>query len=437
MNLSNGKMRAATYVGEYANDIGNAGAVFSDPNLDGWPDPNAGNPNLDNTKILGIQVSPDGGSVVIRGEGTRAITTRNAYQRNPKTADGLAARNHFVRVYSADLDSIRYSTSMSLLNEPNTTTTAPNLNLSGALVRPEGILVVGSANAATGKLATLRTPLFGDSLAQRKRGFMAWLNFNCDTVARPTVITGAPAISCQGGVYTFSTPTSGGDNFVWSYPRGWVGSDSATSPNTASVTVKALANAEAGKIVVARKSACGVSLPFGINIAKPLPTSIAITTNPGFTAATYNLPSNSAVWFVNGDTARRANGTPIRTSTIIFAQVVPPLSLPDTLTALVTNDCGTFESNAIVLTSTKKLLSGQGLSIRPNPTRAEAEIQLTNGVRPEKILVFDLMGKAFPVSVQMTGAGSARIQVGSLPKGIYQVRVETQEGIYQKRLVKQ
>jgi hypothetical protein len=437
MNLSDGKMRAATYVGEYNNDIGQAGTTFSDPLLDGWPDPNTGNPNLDNTRILGINVSPDGGSVVIRGEGTRTITTKNAYQRMPKTADGLAPRNHFVRVYSADLDSIRYSTSMSLLYEPNgTNNNAPNLGLSSALVHPQGIMVVGSTNSATGKLATLRTPAFGDSLAQRKRGFMAWINFNCDTVARPLAINGAPAISCQGGVYTFTTPALASDNFVWSYPKGWIGSDSASSSNTASLTVKALANAEAGKIVVARKSSCGVSLPFGINIAKPLPTSISISTNPGFTAATYNLPSNTAVWFVNGDTARRANGTPIRTSTIVFSQIVPPLSLPDTLTAIVTNDCGTYESAIIILTSNKKLLSGEGFSLRPNPTTSMAEIQVAKGIQPERIRLFDLMGKEIIIPIQTLSSGQFRIQVGHLANGVYQVRVETREGIYQKRLVK-
>jgi hypothetical protein len=65
-----------------------------------------------------------------------------------------------------------------------------------------------------------------------------------------------------------------------------------------------------------------------------------------------------------------------------------------------------------------------------------AEIQVAKGIQPERIRLFDLMGKEIIIPIQTLSSGQFRIQVGHLANGVYQVRVETREGIYQKRLVK-
>jgi len=434
MNLNDGKIRAATYVGEYGNDIGQAGSVFQDPMLNGWPNPNDGNPNLDNTKILGIEVAPNG-DILIRGEATRTITTANAYQRMPKPGQGLSPKNQFVRVYSSKLDSIRFSTAVALVYEPNVATAASNLNLQAAAFTPQGIVVTGYASSNFGKLASIGVPAYGDSLCSRKTGFLGRFAILCDTVETPAAINGGPAVICEGGTYTFTTPNPNNQTFVWSYPKGWVGSDSSFSPNTASITLIAKSATVAGKLSVVKKSTCAVSLPFGLALSKPLPTSISITVNPTQTAATYNQPSNSAVWFVNGDTARRANGQPIRTSTLIFVQVFPAIVFPANILASLTNDCGTFTSSVVI--SVKSLLSSELLEMKPNPAKNQVTVAIPEDYRMEGISLTDLVGKAQKVVINRTSEFGADISLQNLPSGIYNLRIHTQKGIFQKRLIKE
>jgi hypothetical protein len=437
MNLSDGKMKAATYVGEYANDIGQAGAVFIDPIMNGWPSPNVGNANLNNTRIRGLEVAPNG-DVLIRAEATRTITTANAYQRIPKPSQGLAPINHFVRVYNSGLDSIKYSSAVSLVYEPNVATPSANLNVQATVLTQEGIVIAGFSNNSSGKLGTINVPSFGDSLCSRKMAVLGRLVGFCDTVETPTIITGAPAITCAGSTYTFSTPVSPGNTFVWSFPKGWVGSDSAYSANTASITVKVKTGALGGSISVVKKSACGLSLPLGITLAKPLATSISISANPNATAATYNQPANSAVWFVNGDTARRSTTLlPIRTSTIVFSQVTPAIVPGMAITAVLQNDCGTFTSNTYLVTSIRdQVLSEELVQLFPNPAQSEIFVETADNLLIENIGVMDQLGRKVKVQSYASEKGGQKIQIKDLSTGIYILTIGTESGVIRRRFVK-
>ena len=436
MNLSDGKMKAATYVGEYANNIGQAGAIFSDPLLNGWPSPNTGNANLANTRIRGIEVAPNG-DVLIRGEATRTITTSNAYQRIPKPSQGLAPVNQFVRVYNSGLDSVKYSSAIGLIYEPNTATPASNLSIQATALTQEGIVIAGFSNNSSGKLGVINVPTFGDSLCSRKMAVLGRLTPFCDTIETPTIITGAPAITCAGSTYTLSTPASAGNVFVWSYPRGWVGSDSVFSSNTATITLKVNTGAPGGNLSVVKKSACGLSLPFGLTMNRPLTTSISITLNPSATAATYNQPSGSAFWFINGDTARRSTTLlPIRTSTIIFAQVTPVITPGTSITARITNDCGTFNSNFIITSLQDKILSEKLVELYPNPAQSEINIEMADRLPINSVELIDQMGRIIKVKASETGNGGQKIQIKELSHGIYILKINTDGGVIRKRFVK-
>lgn len=275
--------------------------------------------------------------------------TATAYQRMPKPSQGIAPRYQFLRIYSPDLNAVKYASSVALIYEPGVATSRPNLNLQAATLTTDGIVIVGFAAQNQGKLASFQVPSFGDSVVARRRAVLGRLSASCDTVATPGSITGAPAIACAGGEYTLTVGNhTPGASYVWAYPKGWLGSDTGATANLHILTLKAGPDAQAGKISVAQKSKCAVSLPFGINIDKPLPNSISISPVPNVPAVNYNLPSGSAVWFVNGDTARRANGQPITSSTLLFSQVVPPIVNGNAITARLLNDCGSFVSNVIL-----------------------------------------------------------------------------------------
>jgi hypothetical protein len=111
LRLDNGKLRHSTYVAEMSEATGNLGTTHPDPNLDGWPDPNTGWPNLNTTYIAknALKVSSSG-EVCLAGKGRRTITTTNAWQKMVKPFyGGSSCWNDFVRVYDSEFNIPLYS----------------------------------------------------------------------------------------------------------------------------------------------------------------------------------------------------------------------------------------------------------------------------------------------------------------------------------------
>lgn len=106
--IGDGQLYAATYVAEYNDTTGGLGAPHPDPNLDGWPNPNGGWPNVNTTRCDGLDVDLDG-QVAIACAGRRTITTAGAYQKMAKFEDGSSAWNSFLRVYPEDFSTLIYS----------------------------------------------------------------------------------------------------------------------------------------------------------------------------------------------------------------------------------------------------------------------------------------------------------------------------------------
>jgi hypothetical protein len=143
--LTNGTLQHSTYMAEYAEGTGSLGQPHPDPNLDGWPNPNGGWPNV-NTTYLGknmIRVSADG-SVLVTGAGRRTITTANAYQKMVKPGNGgLSCWNEFVRLYSSDLSSLLYSSLLVGAWDTLTQAGGDNVDLMGAIKTDSAIIVAG------------------------------------------------------------------------------------------------------------------------------------------------------------------------------------------------------------------------------------------------------------------------------------------------------
>lgn len=154
---------ASTYVAEMPNGAKGAGARLTDPLMDGWPNPNAGWPDLNTTRLVPntLKVTGDG-HVLIVGQGRRTMTTANAYQKMPKPGNGTTSRwNHFIRQYEDDFTRPMYS---SLVAPPWDT-----LNEQGGLeVRvhnffktDQGVVFVGEQNGQGRCLLTSGVPSFG------------------------------------------------------------------------------------------------------------------------------------------------------------------------------------------------------------------------------------------------------------------------------------
>jgi hypothetical protein len=140
--LDDGGIYAATWLAEF--NEGETGATaHPDPKLGGWPNPNAGWPNLNTTRCRNeVDVFEDG-SVLVACTGRRTATTINAHQRMPLPGQGVGTWNEFVRVYTPDLSGIVYS---SLLTGDWDQTNGQG----GGNTHVQAVLPLGNALLATG-----------------------------------------------------------------------------------------------------------------------------------------------------------------------------------------------------------------------------------------------------------------------------------------------
>ncbi|MBP7514118.1 MAG: hypothetical protein KA791_06195 [Flavobacteriales bacterium] len=165
LKLNDGTLMHSTYVAEYAEGTGSLGAPHPDPNLDGWPDPNGGWPNV-NTTYLGknmLKVTSSG-RVVVLGQGRRTITTANAYQKMVKPANGgLSCWNNFVREYEDDLSIPLYSSLLVGQWDTLTQQGGDNVKLYGVFKNANSLLVVGKHTGSGNAMPTANVPAWGSS----------------------------------------------------------------------------------------------------------------------------------------------------------------------------------------------------------------------------------------------------------------------------------
>jgi len=148
--LSSGRIHAATWVAEF-NEGETGGAPHPDPNLGGWPNPNAGWPNLNTTRCRNdLEVFPDG-SVLVACTGRRTATTVNAHQRMPLPGQSVGTWNDFVRVYRPDLSGVIYSSLLTGDWDQTTGQGGGNTHLQAVLPLAGGLLTVGHHESAAGQ----------------------------------------------------------------------------------------------------------------------------------------------------------------------------------------------------------------------------------------------------------------------------------------------
>jgi len=428
INTTNGQMRNATYLGEFANNMGFTGAPYASPRLDGWPNYNAGSPNLARTIVRNVEVS-ETGEVLVIGEAERVLTTRDAFQKMPKENQGLAPRTSFLRVYSSNLDSVVYSSAVTGIWDRTTGRTGSNMLVRTAAFSGDDVAIIGFHSRGGGDLPTTNAPAFGDTTYQNSRGVVGILKKNCIGAIEPLSITGGSTAYCQGESYTFRVQGNQGLKYIWAMPAGWVGSSFSDS---ITITPSGIA-ADSGKILVAAVNQCGASLPIGISVSRPAATDISIITVSA-TQYRYNLSNNSAFWFINGDSARNAQGLPIRSQTLNLNNVVPRPTGSYTITAGFANGCGTFQSNPILITGASQKLTQADVRVYPNP--GTNQIRIT-GEAMQHVQVTDMLGKTWKYAIAEQGKETMTFEVAHLPSGVYFITVNTKWGRFAEKWIKE
>lgn len=167
--VGDGRLQHATWVGEF-NEGAAGGAPHPDPIMGGWPNPNAGWPDLNTTRCRSALSVARDGAVVVACTGRRTATTINAYQRMPLPGQGVGTWNDFVRVYRPDLSGLRYSSLLTGDWNRSNGSGGDNTTLAAAVALDGRVLVVGHhrKDAATGlprgvPMPTLDVPAWGSA----------------------------------------------------------------------------------------------------------------------------------------------------------------------------------------------------------------------------------------------------------------------------------
>jgi hypothetical protein len=184
LGLADGKLAAASWVAEYVDGMEGTGEPYADPNLDGWPDHNAGWPDLNTTRVSSMDVDTEG-RVHLTGVGRRTITTKTAYQRMIKPVDGSSTWNSFVRVFSPSLDTLVYSSLIVGTWDPVDGNGGGNTTLDGIFPLDKGMIIVGrhDADEMTGaakgnEVPTLQEPSWGRNVAAGESAIFAHLLYD-------------------------------------------------------------------------------------------------------------------------------------------------------------------------------------------------------------------------------------------------------------------
>lgn len=152
LRLADGVLTNATYVAELAEGTGGLGTPHPDPNLDGWPNPNTGWPDVNTTRLArnNMKVTSTG-DVCILGVGRRTITTANAFQKMVKPQyGGKSCWNSFVRVYDAEFHVPKYSSLVVGVWDTLTQAGGSNTDLFGVYKTSLGVVCVGRQNVENG-----------------------------------------------------------------------------------------------------------------------------------------------------------------------------------------------------------------------------------------------------------------------------------------------
>ncbi len=176
LSLASGDLFHSTYMGELAEGAASLGTPHTDPNLDGWPDPNTGWPDLNSTFLIKNMMKTGAeGNVIVLAKGRRTITTANAYQKMVKPYyGGKSCWNDFVRVYDSTLGKPIYSSLVVGQWDTLTQANGDNVRLFGVFKTARGLLVVGQHTGSGNNIPVANVPTWGASEFDNESAVLAY-----------------------------------------------------------------------------------------------------------------------------------------------------------------------------------------------------------------------------------------------------------------------
>lgn len=241
----------------------------------------------------------------------------------------------------------------------------------------------------------------------------------------PTDITG-PLIVCNGGAYTYSVaPVAGATDYTWTLPPGWSGNSTSTSINVISSTMS-------GTISVVANNACGSSAPVTLTVTSAPPPTITYVQQPD-TACFWTSPFTLSPASPVGGTYSGGG-----VSGNVFTPSVAGLGY-DTIwyTYIDTSGCIGTQPQVIHVVNCVgiEVIPGEDLlHVFPNPFTDQLRLELS--VRGEAQAIFyNAAGQQ--VKKQTLKNGVNLVDTQQLDPGLYLLEILTDEGVIQRRLIRQ
>ncbi|MBT29406.1 MAG: hypothetical protein CMO01_07055 [Thalassobius sp.] len=223
LRLSNGNLLFSAYIAGY-NGGGTLGAAYAEEDLDGWPNHNDGNADLSTTTVNNNVYVDGAGQVYILATSRAFVTTATAYQKHQKPANGSSVSAANVRVYTANLQSLVYTSALTGVN-PASGTGGGNTSLDGAFPVTNGVIVSGRHFAGTNgqaigsSIPTSNVPPWGKNSPAGESAILAKLTFS----EIEAIFNIDPALgNCvnETTVITDSSYTVGGEINSWTWDFG-------------------------------------------------------------------------------------------------------------------------------------------------------------------------------------------------------------------------
>jgi PKD repeat protein len=367
-----------------------------------------------------------GGSVTI----TSSIATGNVWSNGETTsAIVVNASGNYSTVVT---DANNCSATSSVIAITVDTVSTPSISSSGPLSICNGSTVDLTANpgaagfawsnGATTQTITVSAPGVYFVTITGTNGCSATspsVTITAGSASTPFIIVGGPTIICEGESVTLLSSSISGN--TWN-----------TGETTESIEVTTTGNYF---VTVSDANGCTATSSLVPVIVNPLPTaSFTFNANVGGVVTFTNTSTDyvSSQWNFGDNTAWSNNTNP--THTYLEDGVY-------TVTLTVFNDCGSITINQVVTvlgTGVEELPEGQSLSIAPNPSNGQFALTFSSTTNQNvNISLLNVNGQVIAEDYLGNVSGSVKraYDYSQLSKGVYMIRIVTNENVITRRII--
>ncbi|RYD98084.1 MAG: T9SS type A sorting domain-containing protein [Sphingobacteriales bacterium] len=237
----------------------------------------------------------------------------------------------------------------------------------------------------------------------------------------PVVTLGNDTAICDGASLVLDAATgTATDTYIW---------DDQSTGNSRTITTGGSYH-----VTVTTVAGCAASDTIQVGIS-PLPVADNITvsgTSPQFSFGVSNGQNINSYSWDFGDNSP-ASSDP----SVIHTYIPTSVTQTFVVTVIITNDCGSDTLSMNVTVSPVGIKNPQvnvsQLKLYPNPATQSVVLENVSGLRMKQITLFNVLGQEV-LSLAVTNNSKQWINVNQLIPGMYQVRIECEEGVFTRKL---